>query len=306
MSDEPRKSDGTAEEVAASDVQTTIESAPPEPLVTAPTAEELREIEERADDEVRRNMARRTRRSFLVGAVAAAAGAATWKWMDTRPQEGGVAWPFRRSLEWNDRIAQRYFKRSRLSPEFGAGSVTANRINGHVGLDAKYDVASWTLSIVGAAGATAPIVLTLADIMALPQREMITELRCIEGWSIVVKWTGARLADLMAKFPPPTRDGSRPDIAAAPQKLVRYVAMETPGRGYFVGLDMASATHPQTLLAYAMNGQPLTWEHGSPIRLAIPLKYGIKNIKRPTLIRYSDVKPPDFWGDQGYDWYAGH
>jgi DMSO/TMAO reductase YedYZ molybdopterin-dependent catalytic subunit len=88
-------------------------------------------------------------------------------------------------------------------------------------------------------------------------------------------------------------------------RAMRYVAMETPGRGYYVGLDMESALHPQTLLVYEMNGAPLTLLHGAPLRLGIPVKYGIKNIKRIGTIRYTDVRPADFWGERGYDWYAG-
>jgi DMSO/TMAO reductase YedYZ molybdopterin-dependent catalytic subunit len=84
------------------------------------------------------------------------------------------------------------------------------------------------------------------------------------------------------------------------------VAMETPGRGYYVGLDIDSAMHPQTLLAWAINGQPLNWHHGAPLRLAIPVKYGIKSIKRIGLIRYTNERPDDFWAERGYDWYAGH
>ena len=103
---------------------------------------------------------------------------------------------------------------------------------------------------------------------------------------------GARLADLVAKFPP--------------REAVRYVALETPGRGYYVGLDFASAMHPQTLLAWALNGEPLTWQHGAPLRLAIPIKYGVKNIKRIATIRYTNIRPADYWGERGYDWHCGH
>jgi DMSO/TMAO reductase YedYZ molybdopterin-dependent catalytic subunit len=84
------------------------------------------------------------------------------------------------------------------------------------------------------------------------------------------------------------------------------VSLETPGRGYYVGLDIESALHPQTLLAYEMNGAPLQPMHGAPLRLAIPVKYGIKNIKRIGTIRYTNVRPADFWAERGYDWYAGH
>ena len=267
--------------------------------------EERRRDEAASDEQVRREMSRRTRRAFLVGGVAAVAGAASWKWLTTRPMENSLAWPFRRVLDWNANISRSYFSRSRLSPTFRPDQITRKRVNGHQGLDVNFDASKWTLTIENVAGASGPVVVTMDDILKLPRYESIYELRCIEGWSMIVKWTGTRLVDLMAKYPPANRDGSRPDVRNNPDKLVRYVAMETPGRGYYVGLDMESATHPQTMLAYAMNDQDLDWHHGSPLRLAIPVKYGIKNIKRPVVMRYTDIRPPDFWGDRGYDWYAG-
>lgn len=150
------------------------------------------------------------------------------------------------------------------------------------------------------------LLLTLDDIKALPRFEMVTELKCIEGWSEKVYWAGARLSDFIAKFAPPTRDGSPPDVINNPQNLVRYISLETPGEGYYVGLDMASAMHPQTLLCYEMNGAPLTLQHGAPLRLVTPLKYGIKHIKRIGRITFTDERPKDFWAEQGYDWYSGH
>jgi DMSO/TMAO reductase YedYZ molybdopterin-dependent catalytic subunit len=135
---------------------------------------------------------------------------------------------------------------------------------------------------------------------------MTTELKCIEGWSIIVQWAGARLADFIAKYPPATRSGEPLDIKNKPQDLPGYIGMSTPDGGYYVGLDMESALHPQTLLCYEMNGQPLTLEHGAPLRLAIPVKYGIKNIKRIGTISYANSRPADYWAEQGYDWYAGH
>ncbi len=91
-----------------------------------------------------------------------------------------------------------------------------------------------------------------------------------------------------------------------PQHDSKFVGIETPDRAYYVGLDIESALHPQTLLAYEMNGAPLAALHGAPLRLAIPVKYGIKNIKRIGTIRYTNVRPADFWAERGYDWYAGH
>jgi DMSO/TMAO reductase YedYZ molybdopterin-dependent catalytic subunit len=72
-----------------------------------------------------------------------------------------------------------------------------------------------------------------------------------------------------------------------------------------VGLDTKSLLHPQTLLAWEQNDKPLVYEHGAPLRLIIPVKYGIKNIKRIGLIRFTNQRPRDFWHEQGYDWFSG-
>ena len=261
-----------------------------QPLIVEPTAEELAAANER---EIRRELTRLSRRGFLTAAVAAAAGLAGWRWLMKQPMYAGIQEPFRRTLQINEELSENYFRRRRLSPEFSFPEITPRaRINGHIGLSPDFGPESWRLNLEGVAGSLSPIQLTMGDIRKLPRRDMITELRCIEGWSIIVHWAGVRLADLMRQYQPPER--------------TQYLAMETPGRGYYVGLDMASALHPQTLLAYEMNGQPLDWHHGAPLRLAIPVKYGIKNIKRISVIRFTDVRPGDFWAERGYDWYAGH
>jgi DMSO/TMAO reductase YedYZ molybdopterin-dependent catalytic subunit len=133
--------------------------------------------------------------------------------------------------------------------------------------------------------------LGMEDIRKLPHAEHVTELKCIEGWSQKVHWGGARFADFAALYPPP--------------KGCDYVGMETPDAGYYVGLDLDSAMQPQTLLCYEMNGEPLPEPHGAPLRLVIPTKYGIKNLKRIGKIFYSKERPRDYWAELGYDWYAG-
>ena len=150
------------------------------------------------------------------------------------------------------------------------------------------------------------LLLTLADIKSLPRYEMVTELKCIEGWSVKVYWAGARLADFIEKFAPQTRDGAAPDVKNKPQNLVQYVSLQTPDEEYYVGIDLPSAMHPQTLLCYEMNGAPLPLEHGAPLRLVTPLKYGIKHIKRIGRITFTDERPKDYWAERGYDWYSGH
>jgi hypothetical protein len=150
------------------------------------------------------------------------------------------------------------------------------------------------------------LLLTLDDIKALPRVEMTTELKCIEGWSTIVSWAGASFADFLKKYPPATLNGTPPDLTNQPENLVPYVSLVTPDGGYFVGMDMPSILHPQTLLCYEMNGAPLTIEHGAPLRLVTPTKYGIKQIKRIGRITFTNERPADFWAESGYDWYSGH
>jgi hypothetical protein len=264
-------------------------------------------------------MSRMSRRSLLWGAAAVATGLAGRQWLITRREDNGIPWPFRRVLEINEELARDYFKPSRLAPVFPPGAAGIPRANGDLGLSDDFDPADWKLMVVrnaGTGGDTSSdessssdddtLKLTMRDIRALPRVEMVTELKCIEGWSQVVHWVGARLADFIARYPPPTRSGNPADVRNKPDDLPGYVSLETPDGGYYVGLEIASALHPQTLLCYEMNGRPLTPEHGAPLRLVIPVKYGIKSIKRIGTIRFANHRPADYWAEQGYDWYAGH
>lgn len=165
------------------------------------------------------------------------------------------------------------------------------RVNGGEGLSEDFNAEAWQLQIVGLANQTSDVFLNLADIKSLPRVEMTTELKCTEGWSVIVNWAGARFSDFAAKYPP---------------QPARYVSLVTPDAGYYVGWDMPSVMHPQTLLAYEMNGAPLTPEHGAPLRLVTTTKYGIKQIKRIGRIEFTDERPADYWAEQGYDWYSGH
>jgi DMSO/TMAO reductase YedYZ molybdopterin-dependent catalytic subunit len=204
-------------------------------------------------------------------------------------------------LRFNERLASSYFNPRRLAPTFPAGVAAEPRVNGDIGQEGP--VGGWSLLVENAGGATRRF--ELAEIKALPRQEMVTELKCIEGWSTPVHWAGARLVDFMTTYRMGTRSGNPPDPKEKSDDLLPYVRMETPDKKYYVGLEMASALHPQTLLCYEMNGQPLTDEHGAPLRLVIPVKYGIKNIKRIGTITFSDTRPRDYWAERGYDWYSG-
>jgi hypothetical protein len=270
--------------------------------------EEKKSVEAGAVElDVEREVRRLSRRSFLWGAAAATAGVGGWRWLATRREDDGIAWPLRRAHEINEQLARDYFRGTRISPSFARELAREPRANGVIGLEDDLDAANWRLNVSGLADEQdTELQLTLDQIKALPRVEMVTELRCIEGWSAVVQWAGARFAEFINAYRPATRSGRSPDPRRGPEDLVGYVSLETEDGSYYVGLDMESALHPQTLLCYEMNGKPLTEPHGAPLRLVIPVKYGIKNIKRIGTIRFTDRRPPDYWAERGYDWYAGH
>jgi DMSO/TMAO reductase YedYZ molybdopterin-dependent catalytic subunit len=253
--------------------------------------------------EVRRQLRRMTRRTFLVGAAAAAAGAAGWAWLRHAEPEDGIPWPLRRVLRLNERLARAAFSDGRLAPTYPPERAAAPpRVNGWIGLGDDFDPAAWRLYVEAAGGRR--LRLSLDDVKALPRVEMVTELKCIEGWVEIVRWAGVRFRDFAAHRLG-TRSGAAPDPEGRPDDLTPYAHLATPDGAYHVGLDVASALHPQTLLCYEMNGRPLSLDHGAPLRLVIPVKYGIKNIKRIGLIRFLDRRPADYWAERGYDWYAG-
>ena len=258
-----------------------------------------------SDAEAKRRMTALSRRGFLVGGVAALTGFFGWRWMSDETKTN----LYRRAFQFNERVSQIFYSPKRLSPEFALDKMTKpERANGFEGLDGELMTADWRLNVTGLAGRTDDLVLTFDDIKKLPRTEMTTEFKCIEGWSTIVQWAGVRFSDFVSKYPPKNRDGGTGDVTNHPEALPRYVSMTTPDEKYFVGWDIESILHPQTLLAYEMNGEPLRPEHGAPLRLASPAKYGIKQIKRIGRIEFTDERPADFWAqpDYGYDWYAGH
>ena len=255
---------------------------------------------------------KRSRRAFIGLGLAGLAGIGGWRWLLGRPEVEGIPRPLRKVLDFNAQLTEDYYKNTRLAPEFAKSQARAPRANGDVGInDDDFDPAAWRMTVQGYAPAGTAArrhEFTLAQIKALPRTEITTELKCIEGWSVVVNWAGVRFSDFLAHYPLATRSGQPiADPNRPPQgDAARYVGLMTPDEAYYVGLEMESALHPQTLLCYEMNGQPLTQEHGAPLRLVTPLKYGIKHLKRIGTIAFADTRPKDYWAELGYDWYAGH
>lgn len=239
-------------------------------------------------------LAHRTRRAFLAIGGGAVAGFVGLGWLSAGPvKEGDIPRNFRKVLGFNEKVVRStLYSNNNLAPTFPASAIGRLKVNGEEGLEDELVAADWRLEIkpYGASGLTRN--LGIDDVKSLPRHEETIEFKCVEGWSTVTQFAGARLSDFTAKF-------------AQGSEQATYVGFQTPGKGYYVSLDMPSAMHPQTLLAYEMNGAPLTSEHGAPLRLVIPVKYGIKNIKRIGRIEYVNDRPADYWTEQGYDWFAG-
>jgi DMSO/TMAO reductase YedYZ molybdopterin-dependent catalytic subunit len=164
--------------------------------------------------------------------------------------------------------------------------------------------ASWRLIVDGLV--ERPQRLTLADLRALPSRTQITRHDCVEGWSCIGKWTGAPLGRILG--------------LAGPKPQARYIVfhcadtleetLDGTGR-YYESIDLVDAFHPQTILAYDMNGGSLPIEHGAPLRLRVERQLGYKMAKYVMRVEAVDDFSSlgrgrgGFWEDRGYEWYAG-
>ncbi|MBC7386959.1 MAG: molybdopterin-dependent oxidoreductase [Cryobacterium sp.] len=236
----------------------------------------------------------RTRNSFLVGSLFAALVVSGFAWVNFGPDANGAPKFLRRIFSVNEKVFRSFYSDRRASvaktpPPIGK----MPRANGEVGLDDEVTAQGYEINVQGDGLSRS---FRLDDILKLPKVSSTTDFRCIEGWSEILNYQGARFSEFMDRF----ALGRRPDGT-----LYEYVGLETPDGEYYVSIDMASMRHPQTVLTYEMNGAALSPENGFPLRLIIPVKYGIKNLKRIGKIVFSDQKPHDYWEERGYDWYSG-
>lgn len=233
-----------------------------------------------------------SRRSFLTGGLAAVGAFAGWRALQGRPESDRIPDVLRAGHEANETIWRGLFREGAEAPTFDFAESSMMRVNGRHGLDDPLDVDTWELRVVGT-DATHIGSYGIEDLRAMPQTELTVEHKCVEGWSHVVTWGGVVFRDFVEAF--------HPDQAAA-----RFVGLSTPDRVYQVGLEREAMLHSQTMLSLDLQREPLTEEHGAPVRLSTPLKYGTKQIKRIGEIRFSDTQPEnDYWTVRGYDWYAG-
>ena len=176
-------------------------------------------------------------------------------------------------------------------PEFPVSAIEADKLLiNSFDFTPQIDPAQFRLKIDGEV--SNPMQLSMGDIEKLPLTSMVIRHVCVEGWAAIVQWGGVRLRDLVA--------------LVQPKSNVRYVYFKSAD-GYYESWDLASAVHPQTLMAYQKNGQPLSVDNGAPMRLASPIKLGYKQSKWVTQITFvSNLLPlKGYWEDQGYEWFAG-
>ena len=147
----------------------------------------------------------------------------------------------------------------------------------------------WRLEVSGAV--RTPLSLTLDELMKLPHITQKVDHFCVEGWNARAEWTGVRVSDL-ARLAGLTADAG-------------YVDFQSFDEDYHESWDMASAMHPQTLIAYGMDGRLLGPQHGAPARLHSPVKLGYKNTKYLTKVVFMPARNGGYWSDQGYEWYGG-
>lgn len=220
-----------------------------------------------------------------------------WKWLRNSPKEpkgitAGVQEPLRPVLNQSEKVLRTVFSDAHLAKTYPKAMAAKKvRPNGYVGIKTPVDAETWKLSVRKKSGEFLEI--SLADLKALPKTEIVYDFKCVEGWDQIQHWGGIKFRDFIEHFNLTAETG------------LEYVGMETPDKTYYVGLDMPSALHPQTILAYEMNGRPLVQIHGAPLRLIMPVKYGIKNLKRIGTIFFSNSRPRDYWAENGYDYYSG-
>ncbi|MHC6226180.1 molybdopterin-dependent oxidoreductase [Pseudomonas sp. X10] len=229
------------------------------------------------------------RRHFLrggltVGAMAMLSGCN----LQDGDQVDRVLWAMSR---WNDRVQAWLFNGQKLAPSYTKAQITTPfPFNAFYGEDdiPELDLSDYALAVSGRVRDKAP--WTLARLRKLPQRTDITRLVCVEGWSAIGQWGGVPLKTFLEHVGADT--------------TAKFVGFKCADR-YYSSLDMATALHPQTLLALDYGEVALPPEYGYPLRVRVPTKLGFKNPKYVVEIFVSNDNPGGYWEDQGYNWFSG-
>ncbi|SFI14181.1 molybdopterin-dependent oxidoreductase [Halpernia frigidisoli] len=215
-----------------------------------------------------------------------------FKKLKAEKQDNGTPNTLRKTLDLNEKIANNAFNITKTTRVFDKSEAAKNvRVNGYVGIQDAPDRENYFISIVKNNGDTLKV--SVDELKKLPKTEVTFNFKCIEGWSQITNWSGVKFTDFIKAY------------HLENENALNYVGMSTPDKQYYVGIDHKSMIQPQTILAYEMNGKTLPANQGYPIRLIIPVKYGVKHLKRIGTIVFSNDRPKDYWYERGYDYYCG-
>jgi DMSO/TMAO reductase YedYZ molybdopterin-dependent catalytic subunit len=251
-------------------------------------------------------MSNLSRRKLIKGGIAAAAGVTgvgiaahlAQKYGLVPPDHGGI-WGFGETLTY---ASQRLLTRHSLAREFPKSKISKRPLANEMAPPSEAfkrlqagGFADWRLTVDGMVAK--PASFSLSELKSYPSRSQITILACEEGWSYIAEWIGVPLSHVLD--------------AAGILPQARYVVYYSIARGWWDSIDMADALHPQTFLAYGMNGDELPVGNGGPLRMRVPRQLGYKSVKFITHLTVTDnlkkfgkglgsVEP-----EAGYAWYAG-
>jgi DMSO/TMAO reductase YedYZ molybdopterin-dependent catalytic subunit len=192
---------------------------------------------------------------------------------------------------FNDRVQAAIFGTQRLAPTFTeAQAVKDFRYNAWYPPDKapQLSASGYRLTLAGMIADKTP--WTLEQLHALPQTTQITRHVCVEGWSMIGKWGGTPLSVFLQRI--------------GADRSAKYVGFECAD-GYYEGIDMPTALHPQTMMAFKLSDETLPTRYGYPFKIRIPTKLGFKNPKFVTTIYVTNQQPKGFWTDRGYNWFSG-
>jgi DMSO/TMAO reductase YedYZ molybdopterin-dependent catalytic subunit len=192
---------------------------------------------------------------------------------------------------WNDGVQQWLFNPNRLAPEFPESRITRPfPFNAYYSESEVVEVegSSYKLELGGMIRSRKP--WTLAELYALPHVSQVTRHICVEGWSAIGKWSGVRFSDFLARIGADT--------------TAKYVGFQCAD-DYYGSIDMATALHPQTIIALRYADEILPPKYGYPMKLRIPTKLGFKNPKHITAMFVTNEYPGGYWEDKGYNWFSG-
>lgn len=236
-----------------------------------------------------REIASLERRLFLrqglsMGALSMLAGCSV-------TDDEGVEQALRKISSWNDKVQAMLFDPTRLAEEYPDSRIVRPfPFNAFYAEDELpvIETADYSLELTGLIRERKP--WGLADLYALPRVTQTTRHVCVEGWSAIGQWSGTPLRVFLERVGADTS--------------ARYVGFKCAD-DYYTSIDMATALHPQTLMAFRQDGELLPARNGYPLKIRVPTKLGFKNPKHVRAIFVTNDYPGGYWEDQGYNWFAG-